>query len=73
MINRDSLLAGCLAYVQAVEPEASDTDHQAHAQMLVDLTAVPGLLTMPGPLLAAIAAGVDADRNDWNAVTRQYH
>ena len=65
MINRDVILAGCRAYADATyrSQEARDT-------------ATVALATGEGPvgraLLAAIAAAVDADRSDWDAVTSQY-
>lgn len=66
MINREVILAGCRAYIAAVRPgwaeEHRDLWEQA-AATLAEGQAVPGLLTMTGPLLAALAAAVDADRH----------
>jgi len=73
MINRNVILEGCRAYVQATGQWAQVDPGLAElrAQALADGQTVPGLLTMTGPLLAALAAAVDADRSDWDAVTRQ--
>jgi hypothetical protein len=74
MINREVILAGCRAYVQATGAwtQADPQGAEDAAQALANGQTVPGMLTMTGPLLAALAAAVDADRHDWDAVTRQY-
>lgn len=72
MINHDVILEGCRAYVQALGEGSTPATAEQYAQALANGQTVPGLLTMTPALLAAIAAAVDADRSDWDAVTRQY-
>lgn len=73
MIKYEVYLAACRAYVQAVNPgwTLEDPDEvERVAVRLADGQTVPGMLTMPGPLLKAITAAVEADRDA--PVTRQY-
>ncbi len=75
MINRNVILEGCRAYVQANSPGWSESDPEGAeqvAQAMASGTAVPGHgLASMGPLMAALAAAVDADRSNWDTVTRQ--
>lgn len=68
MITREAILAGCRAYVKAVNGTAWVTVHADRAERaardLADGRTVPGLLTMTPPLLAALAAAVEADRQE---------
>jgi hypothetical protein len=73
MINRNVILEGCRAYVQATGPGLAPSDVAEHAQALANGENLRGYAwrSLTGPLMAALAAAVDADRSDWDAVTRQ--
>lgn len=73
MIGKEVILEGCRAYVQATGQWAQ-VDPQLAELRALDLANghdVPGTV-QASALLAALAAAVDADRHDWDAVTRQY-
>lgn len=65
MINSEVILAGCRAYVQANSPSFAPSDVEEHAEALANGRQLRGYAwhLITGPLLAALAAAVDADRN----------
>ncbi len=64
MINEEVIKEGCRAYVLASQPDRTADQVEAHTRGLMEGYSVEGLAWqyLTGPLLAALAAAVDADR-----------